>query len=61
MNVNNPKPTVNINDIIQDYNKLNNTSIDGISVEWLAARMCTEIEALIGESCILLSSVVLKG
>ena len=44
----NQKPTVNVNDIIDGYNESEQTNIQRVSVEWMAARICSEMEILTG-------------
>lgn len=48
VNVSNSKPTIHINDVINDYNNRHSANIAPISVEVIAARVCTETEYLIG-------------
>ena len=49
MNVTNKKPTVNVNDIIDDYNRACQAAINDVTVEWMAAKICTETEKMIGQ------------
>ena len=49
VNVTNKKPTVNVNDIINDYNRACQAAINDVTVEWMAAKICTETEKMIGQ------------
>jgi len=49
VNVQNEKPTVNLNTVIADFNAANDTDVPGVSVEYMAARVCSEMELLVGE------------
>jgi len=54
VNVTNQKPTLNLNDVITDFNTANSTNIPLLSIEYVAARVASEVELLLGKSHFLL-------
>lgn len=54
VNVTNQKPTLNLNDVITDFNTANSTNIPLLSIEYVAARVTSEVELLLGKSHFLL-------